>query len=900
MCNFKTRPDFISVSGTPCSMTGAGVLIKHKPYYPKVAHQMYGPWNLTATGTRSIQAWMNQPEPTSTEYHCIPTKKLEDCMEYCCQRPYCASYAFVDIYADNNRKKPIPFPTEFFYGGSSISQIDNFKRLSKPTGMWNADWGCLGKNATNAPIGENATNTIPGRMAHCFTFNLNVGQGMWDSAEDKENKKAKAKALYEQLQVNKTVNNTYPEGQVITGAKSPDQIGDGNIAWNLLPDICRDSKHRSTYQAVAQACVGMSVFVLGALASYAIWLRVYAGYLGLRLAKDERPSLRRMCGHFFTLLPVVVLFVFVPYSIFYLLTKQGRFHAPFIIVMCCILLTFGVLYQFYGLLREHLSNYLHPRRQRRVIRCAMIVPIYAMDASFAICWTIGVGGRVGADTTVLTVARAIRHLYEAYTVFNFIEFLLESVEYEAKRRTYLEKHGPMQVYDKQKESDIGIFSLEIDEETDLELEYIDDQAIIDELERGFEKHPSDAWCPMWVGGLMCKRTGRCARCKTGSREERGWRGRDFLYKNRTGVLQYVVVETILTVLMVIFTIFGGAKRDEDGNRSPETAENEDFYNEGDWTRINKPFLYMQLCKYASQLVSVHCLVYLYYGTRRILHEYHPSGKVWSIKLVVFYSTIQHLFFSFVCKKWHIIADHLPFNDYWPNDENKVIVWVFSHSLLCFEMLIAGYFHREVFSYKDFLTDGAKRRTLRQALRHVFSWRDFKADLTIFCGRSKIAALELAMTPQENRVEAANPLQQAFIGGVNSQIMFGLRTSSKMNPELHPAGSAGGPPVQQSEVIGPRARRNAKRRRRKTGGSKEEQHAATPAGASTPCMQPAATEGSLKPSMPTRPDGWSEHTEAESRKGPGRDDSELSHDVRTASTHPQAQMWNSIPCNTTGF
>ena len=56
--------------------------------------------------------------------------------------------------------------------------------------------------------------------------------------------------------------------------------------------------------------------------------------------------------------------------------------------------------------------------------------------------------------------------------------VVESVEYEAKRRTYLEKHGPMQVYDKQKESDIGIFSLEIDEETDLELEYIDDQAIV--------------------------------------------------------------------------------------------------------------------------------------------------------------------------------------------------------------------------------------------------------------------------------------------------------------------------------------------------------------------------------------------------------------------------------------
>ena len=83
-------------------------------------------------------------------------------------------------------------------------------------------------------------------------------------------------------------------------------------------------------------------------------------------------------------------------------------------------------------------------------------------------------------------------------------------------------------------------------------------------------------------------------------------GYDFMFNCKHGVIQYVVVKIIGTILTAILEPIG-------------------LFNEGDisWT---KGYVYISFMINLSQMWALYCLVKFYHATHDDLNEWRPMGK----------------------------------------------------------------------------------------------------------------------------------------------------------------------------------------------------------------------------------------------------------------------------------
>lgn len=90
-------------------------------------------------------------------------------------------------------------------------------------------------------------------------------------------------------------------------------------------------------------------------------------------------------------------------------------------------------------------------------------------------------------------------------------------------------------------------------------------------------------------------------------------GSEFLYRNKMGVLQYVVIKNITAVAVFLLEFFH-------------------LYEEGTF-KWDGGYLYVCIINNLSQMWALYCLVLFYNATKEELANWRPLGKFLCVKLV---------------------------------------------------------------------------------------------------------------------------------------------------------------------------------------------------------------------------------------------------------------------------
>lgn len=174
-------------------------------------------------------------------------------------------------------------------------------------------------------------------------------------------------------------------------------------------------------------------------------------------------------------------------------------------------------------------------------------------------------------------------------------------------------------------------------------------------------------------------------------------GTDFLHKIKQGVLQYVVVKTVLTLLTTFVLLPSG------------------WYGEGTfgWTSA---YAYVTTVLNLSVLYAMYCLVKLFHAVKSDLRHpvnWHPVGKFLCVKGVIFFTFWQDVGINFL-RSHGFIADL----GNWSGDE--VAGGVIDY-LICIEMVFFSIGHLFTFTYKEYLPEGMDDEGGRTFSGGVFGW-----------------------------------------------------------------------------------------------------------------------------------------------------------------------------------
>ncbi|KAJ3392112.1 hypothetical protein HDU84_004821 [Entophlyctis sp. JEL0112] len=147
----------------------------------------------------------------------------------------------------------------------------------------------------------------------------------------------------------------------------------------------------------------------------------------------------------------------------------------------------------------------------------------------------------------------------------------------------------------------------------------------------------------------------------------------FLQSNKAGVIQYVVVRPIMTVVALITQLL-----------SRYCAES--------MAVMYGHFWYM-LFNFVSVSFCMYSLVVLYFTVKDDIAEHRPLPKFLSIKLVIFLTMIQNMVLSIL-----VHFNEIPENQYWTatNISNGI-----QSFLVCIEMFLISIFHFYSFSAKSY-------------------------------------------------------------------------------------------------------------------------------------------------------------------------------------------------------
>lgn len=180
------------------------------------------------------------------------------------------------------------------------------------------------------------------------------------------------------------------------------------------------------------------------------------------------------------------------------------------------------------------------------------------------------------------------------------------------------------------------------------------------------------------------------------RMERWQMGKDFLLKVKHGVLQYVVVKTILTLLTTFVLLPSG------------------LYGEGTFS-WNYAYGYIAVLLNISVLYALYCLVKLFHAVKSDLRSpvnWRPVGKFLCVKGVVFFTWWQGVGIYFL-RSHGFIGDI----GTWSGDDvaNGIIDY-----LVCVEMVFFSIAHMFTFTYREYLPDGMEDKIRAGLIGVLFS------------------------------------------------------------------------------------------------------------------------------------------------------------------------------------
>lgn len=161
-------------------------------------------------------------------------------------------------------------------------------------------------------------------------------------------------------------------------------------------------------------------------------------------------------------------------------------------------------------------------------------------------------------------------------------------------------------------------------------------------------------------------------------------GRAFMIRCKHGILQYVVIRPMTTMIAFISQLFN-------------------FYGEGNYNPLSGyTYPVLLLINNASQILAMYCLVIFYTGYHQELRPMRPLAKFFSIKLVVFFSFFQSVVISGMLEIPMVeeFARNL-----FPDLQDKVAIGrKLQEFLICFDMFIAAIGHIFAFPHKQFVED----------------------------------------------------------------------------------------------------------------------------------------------------------------------------------------------------
>jgi hypothetical protein len=156
-------------------------------------------------------------------------------------------------------------------------------------------------------------------------------------------------------------------------------------------------------------------------------------------------------------------------------------------------------------------------------------------------------------------------------------------------------------------------------------------------------------------------------------------GEEFMLQCKHGVLQYVVIKVLATILTFVLKVSGD-------------------YGEGSMD-LTKGYVYISCVTNFSQMYALYVLIKLFYATKyELTHpvDWHPVGKFICVKGVVFFTWWQGAGIALL-QEYGLIIDL----GHWTADDVATGVQDY---LVCLEMVFFAIAHTYTFTYKEYMNE----------------------------------------------------------------------------------------------------------------------------------------------------------------------------------------------------
>lgn len=278
----------------------------------------------------------------------------------------------------------------------------------------------------------------------------------------------------------------------------------------------------------------------------------------------------------------------------------------------------GFPISIYGILM-HLSNYYQPNIQCYVVRILWMVPLYSIESWLCLRFHI-----------YAIYIETLRDCYESFVLYCFLQFLIQVLGGEESIILVLKDKSPT-----------------------------------------FGVHYSPLpWIlkPWTMGQPLCTHSNKTITTTWTS---------PFFVKCKLGVLQYVLLKFILSLLVMIL-------------------EKYNLYQDGDFTPT-RGYLYICIITNMSQCWALYCLILFYYALQSELSPIRPVGKFLSVKALIFFTWWQSVGISLLFQiGW--ISEYQDGQEWTAEDVAKGI----QDYLICVEMFLGAIIHTFVFPHTDYL------------------------------------------------------------------------------------------------------------------------------------------------------------------------------------------------------
>jgi hypothetical protein len=308
----------------------------------------------------------------------------------------------------------------------------------------------------------------------------------------------------------------------------------------------------------------------------------------------------------------------------------------------------------------HLTNYYQPNVQCYVVRILWMVPIYSIESWLCLRFH-----------TAAIYIETLRDVYESYVLYSFLQFLIAVLGGEEALVLMLKDKSPTR----------GVHMWGMN-------------WFIKPWLMGQPVSRRDSYTPnkktRGVGastGISLDENDQGAISSLGPSSTPATRPikriqwtSPFFVKCKLGVLQYVLLKVVSSIIVMFLEIYG-------------------LYKEGDFTPRGG-YLYICIITNLSQCWALYCLAFFYYATKNELGPIRPVGKFLSVKAVVFFTWWQSLGISILFQMGMI--PHYAAVDDGREWTAEAVAKGLQDYLICIEMFVAAIVHTFVFPHTDYL------------------------------------------------------------------------------------------------------------------------------------------------------------------------------------------------------